>query len=982
MTTSVSANESLQYHIEHRSTAALSHALRVRLPRSGACEPGKALAAHASPGVWEQWLGFSADSSPAVRMRLREMSLAAANDSRSGYRAVLLHYHGGLSDLIVTAHRAALSRRELQARVDAVLSSIGAHSGVPPLPTTGVAGDLTLQYTDSTALSGCEITSGVEWGQGAARMRAGDGYYQSPFTHAVPSPAFFLASVGLVLRRLGEGRERGIGLLGDGITLLSLATGAAATAGQYLSAVESRLHTQQVWATPGVMGSLRSQPDHHDTATVGMIWDRDVPDPEGLFAREYRSCLAPAFPLTLCCETREGSGLRVTYAFELAYFDVGSIERFDTALATVCRVFRAVAAGGNDLPLAAVPLLDSASPAGSISSGGKLSCDSANAWRIEAAIATLARKQPQASAVSYLERTLSYAELDALGNQIARALAALEVQPGSRVGVHVERSIELVALLLAILKAGAAYVPIDPSLPPERVGFTAQDAAVSLLVTSQTEPLPAAGLPQVGLEQLLAKAAAQDSSPCRSSAKPTDPAYIIYTSGSTGRPKGVEVPHINVWALITATRDGLGLGHHDTWTLFHSTAFDFSVWEIWGCLSTGGQLVVIPFWVSRAPDELLLTLAAKRVSVLNLTPSAFAQLQGAEARASVDLGALRLIIFGGEPLDCTSLRRWFDRHPPSACRVVNMFGITETTVHVTAETITRRHALTASRVVGRPIPGWQVYVMDESGHVLPRGAPGEIYVGGAGVALGYLNRPELTSERFLNDPSYGRLYRSGDRGRLLPDGRLEHLGRLDSQVKIRGFRIELDEIRAVLLECPNVTAGVVLKSQGRPGDAATIRLDAYVAMSGAGDPAAVQAHLRRWLPEHMLPNTLTVLPQLPLTVNGKLDISRLAQLRTSVAAEQVDIPAVTETSSEQQDLESHLQSIWTEVLGVRCGVNDNFFQLGGNSLQAVRIVTAMRDAQLPQMPMREFYQRQTIHSLAEYFKRHSAAIPAPLRRVR
>ncbi|WP_143343260.1 AMP-binding protein, partial [Crossiella equi] len=263
-------------------------------------------------------------------------------------------------------------------------------------------------------------------------------------------------------------------------------------------------------------------------------------------------------------------------------------------------------------------------------------------------------------------------------------------------------------------------------------------------------------------------------------------AYVIYTSGSTGRPKGVVVPHRNVLALVAATRPEYALSTADVWTWFHSSAFDFSVWEIWGCLLTGGRLVVVPYFVSREPDRFAELLAAEGVTVLSQTPSAFTQL------LTVDHHALspRLVVFGGEPLDARVLLPWFDQHPGS--RVVNMFGITETTVHVTHQTLDRSLALAATRSVGPALPGWHLLVLDPEGRVQPPGVPGEICVGGAGVATGYLGQETLTAQRFRwNEHTGSRLYHSGDLGRLRPDGRLEHLGRIDSQVKLRGFRIEL-----------------------------------------------------------------------------------------------------------------------------------------------------------------------------------------------
>lgn len=442
---------------------------------------------------------------------------------------------------------------------------------------------------------------------------------------------------------------------------------------------------------------------------------------------------------------------------------------------------------------------------------------------------------------------------------------------------------------------------------------------------------------------------------------PSDPAYVIYTSGSTGRPKGVVVPHKNVVALLAATSTDFELSQSDVWTLFHSSAFDFSVWEMWGCLLTGGHLIVVPYWMARNPEEFAGLLSRERVTILNQTPSAFAQLLEVDRNRPLS-STLRLIIFGGEPLDTRTLLPWFDRHPEFECRMVNMFGITETTVHVTAETITREHALAASRSVGYAIPGWYYYVMDTQGRLLPPGIPGEIYVGGAGVAQCYLNQAELTAQRFVFDPhTGGRMYRSGDKGRQRLDGRLEHLGRLDTQVKLRGFRIELDEIRSVLLEAPGVQVAAVILHRDDPNDPASAKICGYVVLNG-GSITGVRHHVTRVLPEYMVPSTLMEVPSLPLTHNGKLDVKRLPAPASERHGRR------SKVAESNDSLTATLLQIWETVLGVPVGLDDNFFDLGGNSLYAMRIATAMRNRGMPSLPVRELYARQTVRRLGEHLQ--------------
>ncbi|MFJ6515056.1 amino acid adenylation domain-containing protein [Streptomyces sp. NPDC091406] len=573
------------------------------------------------------------------------------------------------------------------------------------------------------------------------------------------------------------------------------------------------------------------------------------------------------------------------------------------------------------------------------------------ALRIDEAFAAQVAARPDAPALTAGPTTLSYAELDRRAEVLTDGLYAHGVRPGDLVGLCLPRSTDLVAAMLAVLKADAVHVPLDPEHPADRRERTARDAGVRLTVT---DPAPLTGHPP------------RPAAPRR---KPGSPAYVIHTSGSTGRPKGVLVPHANVTALVDAVRDDFGLSPDDTWTCFHSAAFDFSVWEIWGALLTGGRLVVVDHWTTRSPENFHALLVRERVSVLSQTPSAFTQLAAADrvAQETVDI---RLAVLGGEPLDARPLLDWFDRHPEDRCRLVNMYGITETTVHVTAATVTRRDALAGSRSVGRPLPGWSVRVLDAHGRPVPPGAPGEIVVGGAGVALGYLNRPGLTAERFVPDPldpAGRRLYRSGDLGRLLPDGTLEHLGRIDDQVKVRGFRIEPGEIRHVLLEDPAVSAAAVTVTGGGGGDAAAVRIDAYVVPApGAGeDPGPVRERAARLLPAHMVPATVTVLPALPLTANGKLDPAGLPAPGARRAPVTAPAPAPA-AAAHGTAPGAVLASVWRDVLGVEAvGPDDDFWDLGGNSLYAIRIGTLARERGLPEVPLRQLYLTPTLGALAE-----------------
>ncbi len=404
-----------------------------------------------------------------------------------------------------------------------------------------------------------------------------------------------------------------------------------------------------------------------------------------------------------------------------------------------------------------------------------------------------ASASPEAIAVVCDGAQFTYRDLDERANQLAHFLRQRGVGPEVLVGLCLDRSVELVVGILGILKAGGAYVPLDVAYPRERMAFMLSDAQVTLILTQShlATQLGDHHAETVCLDKDWPQIALHPRSRPESALTPQNLAYVIYTSGSTGQPKGVLITHDNVVRLLTATEAWFHFDPNDVWTLFHSCAFDFSVWELWGTLCYGGRLVVVPFGVSRSPETFYRLLCETGVTVLNQTPSAFRQL----IRAEESLGqspalALRYVIFGGEALDLKTLKPWFDRHGDERPQLVNMYGITETTVHVTYRPL-RATDVAKSSVIGVPIPDLQVYLLDEHQQPVAAGQPGEICVGGAGLSRGYLNRPELTAQKFVPNPFSqqpdARLYRSGDSGRYLPDGDLEYLGRIDQQSK-SGFR--------------------------------------------------------------------------------------------------------------------------------------------------------------------------------------------------
>ncbi|MEL5418219.1 amino acid adenylation domain-containing protein [Serratia nevei] len=584
------------------------------------------------------------------------------------------------------------------------------------------------------------------------------------------------------------------------------------------------------------------------------------------------------------------------------------------------------------------------------------------------------KRTPEAIAVTYGDDSLTYAELNTQANRWAHRLVQLGVQPDSLVALCAGRGLPMLVGLLGILKAGGAYVPLDPAYSGERLQYILADSAPVLLLADELgrQALGGCEVPVLALEQPLTGESddLQDVG-----VRPAHLAYVIYTSGSTGKPKGVMVEHRQVARLFSATNAWFNFSAADRWCLFHSFAFDFSVWEIWGAWLYGGQLFIVPQAIARSAPDFYHFVCRSGITVLNQTPSAFKAFIQAQAHSEARQ-QLREIVFGGEMLKPCDLAPWFARPENRQTRLINMYGITETTVHVTYRPLSAQDTAITTSPIGSRIPDLRLYLLGADGEPVPMGAIGELYVGGEGVARGYLNRPELTAERFLDDPFNrapgARMYRTGDLARYLPGGDIEYLGRNDQQVKIRGFRIECGEVEAQLSTDPRVRSVAVDAIDDGDGGK---RLVAWVVPAPEAERATLatglRQHLQARLPDYMVPVAYVWLEALPLTGNGKLD-------KRALPVPQVDAYVREAYAPPQGEAENLLAAIWRELLGIeRVGRYDHFFELGGHSLMAVRLANRVQQAGW-QLPLQALFASPVLHVLAQALEVAPAQEPLPI----
>jgi len=673
---------------------------------------------------------------------------------------------------------------------------------------------------------------------------------------------------------------------------------------------------------------------------------------------------AAPFELTLDLRERPDGAVDVAWRYARELFDAGTIARFARYFGILLQAL----ATQPDTALGAVALMSDDETHALLKQGDTTADAPLAAGGLHHRVEACAARFPDDVAVVAGDVSLTYRELDTRANRLAHHLLRAGVQRDVRVGIAMERGVDVVVAQLAVLKAGGAYVPIDPASPAERLAWQVGDSGMRLLLlhAAQRDALAAAGASRVLAVDTLDLSGEPDDPP--SVAVHADQlAYVIYTSGSTGRPKGAQLSHRNVLRLMASTAGRFHFDRHDVWTLFHSPAFDFSVWEIFGALCHGGRLVIVPQAVSRAPDAFLDLLRRERVTVLNQTPSAFRELMQVPALQPGGIDSLRFVIFGGEALEPRMLAPWIERFGDARPQLVNMYGITETTVHVTYRAITSADLASGSRSpIGGQIPDLALRVLDTRLAPVPVGVPGELHVAGAGLARGYLDRAGLTAERFIADPfdpAGGRLYRTGDLVRWREGGEIEYLGRIDHQVKVRGFRIELGEIESRLQAQAGVAQALVVPRDGAGGTV----LHAYVARRADAEPpqtADLRDALRRVLPDYMVPASVTVLDAFPLNANGKID-------RRALPAP--DVTAGTAYTAPDDDMERCLAALWAELLEVpRVGRHDNFFEIGGHSLLLMKVHRRLETLLGATVSIVDLFRHPTVATLAAHLAQRPA----------
>lgn len=650
----------------------------------------------------------------------------------------------------------------------------------------------------------------------------------------------------------------------------------------------------------------------------------DAPDnPRALQFHGFTGTDSPHYPVSFVAYLDDELAVEIKY--DAARVSAQEADRFAERIERILTAF----AGDPDIPVNAIDLRTEAER--DLVAGSETRCGPDR--NLADMFTAAAREFADKVAVTCGHDQLTYAALDARASAVAATLVDLGVRAETRVAVALPRSVDLIVGLLAVIKAGGTYVPLDFDSPATRLQHIVADSAPVCVLVDGPGRLSGVALPADTPVVILDEASRHEPSvgvPVHAD----HAAYIIYTSGSTGVPKGVAVTHRNVAALFERTSTLFDFGPDDVWTMFHSAAFDFSVWELWGPLLHGGRLVIVEHAVARDPDRFAELLSTERVTVLCQTPSAFYPLIEADRRDRRAL-ALRYVIFGGEALDAGRLAAWYGHHESASPQLVNMYGITETCVHVTYRALEAADAEGVVNAIGDPIPGLRIHLLDDALQPVPAGVVGEMYIAGGQLARGYVGRPGLSATRFVANPFDGageRLYRSGDTAMWTDSGELVYVGRSDQQVKVRGYRIELGEVESALAALPGIANAAAAVRQDDTGRS---RLIGYLVGRDSIDITEIRTRLGQRLPDYMVPSVLVVLEALPLTVNGKLDRGALPAPAEAPAA-----PSVA--ASRPDGTAEQLAAICTEILSTAVGVDDDFFTMGGDSIVAIQLVNRAR----------------------------------------
>ncbi|MGA9770778.1 MAG: amino acid adenylation domain-containing protein [Blastocatellia bacterium] len=769
----------------------------------------------------------------------------------------------------------------------------------------------------------------------------------------------------------GSGSSNDQEFVGYAVRLLPLRSrfGERTRFAEYLRAIRSNVFDatdHQSYSFGRLVKRLNLKWDPSRPALVSAVFNLDrVGAKPGFAGLETEVVLSPSqsakFDIFLNV-TDTDDRLILDWEYNTDLFDAETIRGWNKHLQTLLEH----AAGDTETLVTALPMLSAAQRDDLIVGWNQPEAGFPRSLCIHELFETWADRAPESIALSFEDQQLTYGRLNLRANRLANYLLGQGVRSDSIVALCLEPSLEMVVAILGVLKAGAAYAPLDPLNPQDRLSLMLEDAQARFILTQQrlAGELPPCKAQVICLDSEWGAIGQCHSSNPRADVSPDNLSYIVYTSGSTGRAKGVEVTHYNVVRILESTDADYRFSDNDVWTLFHSYSFDFSVWELWGALLKGGKLAIVPYWIRRSPEAFNEFLVTEQISVLNQTPSAFRQLAGTET-ATNPAGqlALRYVIFGGEALDLQSLKPWFDRHGDQTPRLVNMYGISETTIHVTLRPLAIDDLSRGGKsFIGRAISDMEVYLLDSRMEPAPIGTSGEIHVGGAGLARGYLNRPDLTAERFIPDPfsrrAGDRLYKSGDLARYIAGGEIEYLGRRDLQIKIRGFRIEPGEIEAALLDHPAVHEAIVLAREEEGNEK---RLVAYVVTEQSQTHLTSELYrfLQDRLPQYMIPATFIALESMPLTRNGKIDRGALP----GPASARPDLDE--DFAAPLTRIERQLARIWSQVLGVeQVGLHDSFFELGGDSILAIQLVSRANEAGLRVTP-KQIFQYQTIGGLAE-----------------